>query len=145
MYMASQVMSLRFAPQQMERLQRVARRLGRTPSETGALLVEESLRRTEFALIDFRDSPAGRQAYIQSSGLAVWEVVLVARGYGMDAEQTARHLDWPIPRVQAALNYAEAFPAEIEATVEDNAGFDFDRLRRMAPQARSFVIPSANS
>jgi predicted DNA-binding protein len=62
--MASKVVSLRFGSQQMERLQRVARRLGRTPSETGALLVEEALRRTEFALIDFRDSIVGRQVYV---------------------------------------------------------------------------------
>lgn len=129
--MTSEVMSLRFAPQQMERLQRVARRLGGTPNETGALLVEESLRRSEFALIDFRDSPAGRQAYIR--GLAVWEVVLVARSYDMDAEKTAKYLG-SIPRVQAAFNYAEAFPEKIDAAIADNASFDFERLRRLVPR-----------
>jgi hypothetical protein len=107
-----------------------------------ARLVEESLRRSEFALTDFRDSPAACQAYIQGSGLAAWEVMLVARSYGMDAEKTAKHLEWPVPRVQAALNYAEAFPEEIDAAIEDNASFDFERLRRMVPQARSFSIPS---
>lgn len=139
--MASKVMSLRFAPQQMERLQRMARRLGRTPSETGALLVEESLRRAEFAHIDFRDSPAGRQAYVQGSGLAVWEVVMVAQGYGMDADKTAEHLLWPQPRVQAALLYAQAFPEEIGAALEDNRSFTFEQLQRMLPQARLVEIP----
>ena len=42
-------------------------------------LVEEGLRRSEFAFLDFRDSPAGRQAYIQGSTLAIWEVMLLLR------------------------------------------------------------------
>jgi hypothetical protein len=138
--MATKVMSLRFAPQQMERLQRVARRLGRTPSETGALLVEESLRRNEFALIDFRDSASGRQAYVQGSSLAVWEVVLVARSYGTDAGKTARHLNWPLVRVQAALSYAEAFAGEIEAALLDNEQMTLERLQQMVPGARVFKV-----
>ncbi|HXI18204.1 MAG TPA: hypothetical protein VNM48_17710 [Chloroflexota bacterium] len=141
--MASKVVSLRFGSQQMERLQRVARRLGRTPSETGALLVEEALRRTEFALIDFRDSIVGRQAYLQGSSLAVWEVVMVGRGYGMDAVRTAEHLQWPLPRVQAAFRYAEAFADEIEAALTDNASYTFEDITRMLPQARQFVLPAS--
>lgn len=140
--MATQVMSLRFAPGQMERLQRLARRMGRTPSEITALLVEESLRRSEFAFIDFRDSPAGRQAYVQGKGLAVWEVVLVAKGYGLDAEKTAAHLEWPVARVQAALSYAQAFQDEIETALQDNQSYSAERLQRLVPQIRSFVMPA---
>jgi hypothetical protein len=144
--MATKVMSLRFAPQQMERLQRVARRLGRTPSETGALLVEESLRRSEFALIDFRDSVAGRQAYVQGSSLAVWEVVMIARSYGtddgkLDAEKTAGHLNWPLTRVQAALAYAAAFPEEMEAALSDNGQMTVQELQRLVPGVRVFEVP----
>jgi len=106
----SRVVSMRFQEQQMERLSRLARKLSRSPSETGALLVEEALRRGEFAFIDFRDSPAGRQACIQGSSLAVWEVLLVARSYEMSASKTAEHLGWPVTRVQAALNYARCLP-----------------------------------
>lgn len=139
--MATQVMSLRFAPAQMERLNRLARQLGRTPSETSALLVEESLRRTEFALIDFRSSETGRQAFVQGTSLAVWEVVMVARGYDLDAQKTAQHLEWPLPRVQAALAYAKAFPQEIEVALHDNGSYSFERLQRMVPQARLFSLP----
>jgi uncharacterized protein (DUF433 family) len=136
----SQVVSMRFQENQMERLQRLARRLGRTPSETSALLVEESLRQAEFGHIDFRDSPVGRQAYIQGSTLAVWEVVSVARGYGMDAQETARHLHWPTYRVQAALNYAAAFAEEIEQAIADNAAYDFEAISRLLPQATRFIV-----
>jgi uncharacterized protein (DUF433 family) len=126
----------------MERLRRLARRLGRTPSETGALLVEESLREAEFGHIDFRDSPVGRQAYVKGSSLAVWEVVKLARSYGMDVTKTARHLEWLPFRVQAALNYAAAFPEEIKEAIADADKSDFTTLSRMLPQAEEWVIES---
>jgi hypothetical protein len=135
----SHVVSMRLKEGQMERLRRVARRLGLTPSETSARLVEEALRRGEFAFIDFRDSAVGRQAYLQGSSLAVWEVVMVAQCYDLDPERTAAHLRWPVVRVQAALNYARAFPEEIDAAIRDNDAVDFEALSRMLPQATQFV------
>jgi uncharacterized protein (DUF433 family) len=136
----SRVISMRMGEKQMERLGRLARQLGRTPSETSALLVKESLRRSEFAYLDFRNSPVGRQAYIQGTGLAVWEAVLVAKGYEMDPKRTAEHLQWPLPRVQAALTYAAAFPEEIAAALRDNEALDFEAVARMLPQASRFVV-----
>jgi hypothetical protein len=89
----------------------------------------------EFAGIDFRDSPAGRQACIQGSSLAVWEVVLLVRSYTHDLTATAKHLRWPIAKVQTAVNYAEAFPAEIDQALAENSAVDFVALKRMLPQA----------
>lgn len=136
----SQVVSMRLREEQMERLRRTARQCGRTPSETAAALLEEALRRNEFAFIDFRNSPAGRQAYVQGTSLAVWEVVLVARSCGMDAKKTAELLRWPAARIKAALNYAAAFPEEIEAAIQDNDAMSFEALSRMLPQAEEFVV-----
>ena len=102
--MASGVVSLRVSDAQAERLQRKARQLGRSASETGAMLLDESLRRDEFAFIDFRDSAVGRQAYVQGSRLAVWQVVALTRSYGGEVSNAARHLEWPLVKVQAALN-----------------------------------------
>ena len=75
----SMVISMRLPLESGKRLKRMANRHGWTPSDASARLVEEGLRRSEFAFIDFRDSPAGRQAYIQGSTLAVWEVMLLVR------------------------------------------------------------------
>lgn len=136
----SQVMSLRLKDQQMERLRRIARRMGRTASEVGALLVEEGLREAEFAYIEFRDSPLGRQAYVKGSGLAVWEVVMVARGYNLDVERTAEHLRWPSFKVQAALNYASMFPEEIEYAITDNDACDYETLSRVLPSLERFTV-----
>jgi len=125
-------------PKQELRLSRMARRLGRTPSETGALLIEEGLRRAEFAFLDFRDSALGRQAYIQGSSLAVWEVIWIARGYQLDVEKTAGHLEMSPLKVRSALNYAKAFPQEIDTALREHEAGDFESLSRMVPQAEVF-------
>ena len=117
----------------------MAKRHGWTPSDASARLVEEGLRRSEFAFIDFRDSPSGRQAYIQGRSLAVWEVILVARSYDHNVTAVAHHLRWPEAKVQAAFNYAKAFPAEIKDSLADNDAMDFESLKRMLPQAVKFV------
>lgn len=134
------VVSTRLAPEQERRLAKKAKELGRTPSETGALLIEEGLRRDEFAFIDFRNSPVGRQAYIQGSTLAVWEVVWISRRYKGDSSKTAGHLERSPLKVQAALNYARAFAHEVDAAIADQENADFETLSRMVPQAEEFVV-----
>ena len=131
----SVVISMRLPAESGVRLKRMATRHGWTPSDASARLVEEGLRRSEFAFIDFRDSPAGRQAYVQGSTLAVWEVILLVRAYKNNVAAVAKHLQWPESRVQASLNYAEAFHDEIEGAISENAATDFDALKRMLPGA----------
>ena len=131
----SMVISMRLPMESGKRLKRMANRHGWTPSDASARLVEEGLRRSEFAFIDFRDSPAGRQAYIQGSTLAVWEVMLLVRSYETDASAVARHLRWPEAKVQAAVHYAQAFPQEIKEAMAENESTDFEALKRMLPQA----------
>jgi len=41
-------------------------------------LIEEGLPHAEFPAIEFRDSAAGRQAYVVGSRLAVWELLMEA-------------------------------------------------------------------
>ena len=136
----SKVMSIRFQDQQVARLGRISRRLGKQPSETVALLVEEALRMAEHPQIDFRDSMAGRQAYVKGSGQAVWEVAMLARGLDWDAEKVATYLHWPLGRAQAALNYRRDYHEEIDAELADNDAVDFAALQRMLPQIQRFVV-----
>jgi uncharacterized protein (DUF433 family) len=121
------------------RLKRMANRYGWTPSDASARLVEEGLRRSEFAFIDFRDSTMGRQACIQGSSLAVWEIMLLVRSYQHDLAATAKHLRWPAAKVQAAVNYAEAFSEEIDQAQAEYSAVDFTALKRMLPQALEFT------
>jgi hypothetical protein len=122
----------------------MASRHGWTPSDASARLVEEGLRRSEFAFIDFRDSTTGRQACLQGSSLAVWEVMLLARDYENDVAAVAGHLHWPEAKVQAAFNYARVFPAEINSAIADNDAVDFESLSQMLPQAKEFVVSKAH-
>jgi len=129
----SVVISMRLPAESGTRLKRMANRHGWTPSDASARLVEEGLRRSEFAFIDFRDSPVGRQAYVQGSTLAVWEVMWLVHSYQESLTAVAKHLQWPEAKVQAAINYAEAFPEEVEQALSENAATDFTALKRMLP------------
>jgi len=135
----STVISMRLPAASGRRLKRMANRHGWTTSDASSRLVEEGLRRAEFAFLDFRDSPAGRHACIQGSSLAVWEVVLLLRDYKGDVAAVAKHLRWPQAKAQAAVNYAEAFPKEIAEALAENDATDFTALKRMLPQAAEFV------
>lgn len=135
----SMVVSMRLPTETAKRLRRMASRHGWTPSDACARLVEEGLRRTEFAFIDFRDTPAGRQACIQASSLTVWEVMQLIRAYKGDAAAVAKHLAWPLVKVQAALHYAEAFPREINEVLADHHALDLTALKHMLPQTVEFA------
>ena len=133
------VLSMRLPVESGKRLKRIAKRHGWTASDASARLVEEGLRRSEFAFLDFRDSPAGRQAYVQGSTLAIWEVILLLRSYKGNVEAAARHLQWPDAKVRAALNYSQAFPEEVNEAMAENDATDFDSLKRMLPQTVDFA------
>jgi len=140
---SSMVVSMRLPAESGKRLKRMANRHGWTTSDTSARLVEEGLRRSEFGFIDFRDSPAGRQAYLQGSTLAVWEVMLLVHSYKQDVLAVAKHLKWPGVKVQAAVNYAGAFSGEINQALAENDATDFETLKRMLPQAAEFAPKKA--
>jgi len=141
----SMVISMRLPVNSGKRLKRMANRHGWTPSDASARLVEEGLRRSEFAFIDFRDSAAGRQACLQGSSLAVWEVMVLARDYKNEPTAVAKHLRWPEAKVQAAFNYTKAFPEEIKQAIADNDEVDFDTLSQMLPGAKELITGKFSS
>lgn len=129
----STVVSTRLPDHTNERLQRFARRLGKTPSETSAILIEESLRQQEFSHIEFRQTPLGRQAHLKNSSLAVWEVVRIAQDYELDEQKTASHFQRPLPWVKSALLYAAAYPDEIQTAINDAQAENALTLQRLLP------------
>lgn len=136
------VVSIRLKDEQLERLKRFARRMGKSQSEMGALFIEESMREGEFAGIEFRDSVLGRQAYMKGSNLAVWEVILIAQDHAMDAERVAAYFRRSRAWVQAAFNYYAAFRDEIEPVIEDNRSMTFEKLQRLLPHLETLPTPS---
>ena len=69
----------------------------------------------------------------------MWEVMLLLRSYNGNAAAVAKHLRWPEAKVRAAVNYAEAFPEEIDEATAENDSTDFETIKRMLPQAAAFA------
>ena len=80
-----------------------------------------------------------RQACIQGSTLAVWEIMLLVRSYKGNVLAVAKHLRWAEAKVRAAVNYAEVFPEEIAEAMSENESADFETLKRRLLQAAEFV------
>ena len=125
--------SLRVPAKVRQALERMARRSGRSLGEIGARMVEEQVRMGEFAGIEFRDTAGGRDAFLRGTRLKVWMVVKVARQFDGHAKKAAAHLSLTPGQVHAALYYAEAFPEEIQAAIEDNDSLDLTALKRRLP------------
>ena len=140
----SQILSLRIPDQLAERLDRFARRLGNgaTRTRVGLMLLEESLREAEFAHIEYRDSAAGRQPCMKDSGLAVWEVIMVAKDHELNVEQTAQYFRRSHEWVLAALNYYAAYREEIDQAIADNH-VGFETMRQLLPGMRVFETPAS--
>ena len=138
----SQVLSLRVPERMIERLDRFARRQGNgmTRTKASVLLLEEALQEIEFAHIEYRDSVIGRQPYMKGSGLAVWEVVMIARRYDFEAERMARDYPYPVENIKAVLNYYEAYQEEIDQAIEDN-NIGYEEMKRLLPNIRLFEVP----
>ena len=143
----SQLISTRVPDHTAERLKRYASRKQRSVNEVASHVFEEWLRQEEYRDIEFRDTPDGvRRAYMKNSRLSVAWVVRVAQSYSMDTRQILAH--WPDrPRewVQAALNYYEAFPLEIDGELETmREEADFDTLKRRLPAFESITLSGQN-
>jgi hypothetical protein len=115
--------------------------LGKSPSETSAILIEESLRENEFPYIEFRHSLNGRQPFLKNSSLAVWEVILIAQDYDLDLPKAAGHFHRPVEWVKAAFLYAEAYPEEIETAIADSRAMNETALKRLFPQMETITVP----
>ena len=119
--------------EQAARLDRFATGLRKSRGEATAQLIEEGLRHAEFPAIEFRDSAASRQAYLVGSGLAVWELLMVAEAYGLEVDATAHHLRLDRDRVLQALRYTSAFEAEVRHALDENRGMTPEKLRASLP------------
>jgi uncharacterized protein (DUF433 family) len=110
--MATVVQSCRLEKGAAALLSRQAKRRQVEVSTLSSLYLREKALEEEFPGIGFRDSIAGREAYVLGHRVAVWEVVDVHRE-AKTVARTADHYGWPESLVKCALAYARAFPAEI--------------------------------
>lgn len=92
-------------------LARQARRKKLKLAALSSLYLREKAVEEEFPGIGFRDAIGGREAYVQGSRVAVWEVLDVNRE-AKSVVKTADHFGWPDYLVKCALAYAKVFPRQ---------------------------------
>ena len=112
--MATVVQSCRIEADHAALLSRQAKRRHLEVSTLSSLYLKEKALEEEFPGIGFRDSAAGREAYVLGHRVAVWEVADVHKE-AKSIARTADHFGWPEYLVKCALAYAEQYPSEIAA------------------------------
>jgi hypothetical protein len=134
----SRPVTLRLPDDSVTELRRIATRERRSVSEVGARFIEEGIRQMRFPHIEFR-SVGGERLACAKGGQPVWQVIFVARDYGMNVDQTAAHLDLTSDQVKSAIAYYDAYPEEIDCALEEN-DMSFEELKRMLPHIERVTV-----
>jgi len=127
----SQPVTVRLSEPYWEELRQIARREQRSISEIGARFILEGLRQARFPYLEFRSFNGERHACVKG-GPQVWQVIMVAKDYAIDADATAEHLDLKPELVKFCISYYSAFPDEIDRALDEN-NVGYERLREMLP------------
>jgi len=137
----SQPVTVRLPEPSWEELRQIARRERRSISEVGARFITEGLRESRFPYIEFRSFNGERHACIKG-GLQIWQLMMVARDFGMDVDKIAFHLNLKPEQVKAGLHYYEVYPEEIDLALEEN-NLGYERLKAMLPNLELATVPIA--
>jgi len=113
-------LSLRLNDAIIERLTSRAARSRLPPRTLAQRYIDEGLRHDEHPAVHFVDGPAGRRAALLSTGLDVWEAVVVVRDNDGNVAEAADYLELPVHLVQAAVAYYAAHRDEIDLWIEAN-------------------------
>lgn len=130
--MATKPISLRIAGEVKDELEQIARRFGTSPATLGADYLIQGVRTAKHPSIEFRQTPAGRMAYVRGVRLPVWLAVQTVEDCQGDADKAAKLLRLPALLLHAALVYGKAFPAEIAADREAGQR-PLDELAKLVP------------
>ena len=140
----SQVVTVRVPEEIAEAMRRIAQKERRSLSDVGARMIEEWVRQSQFAHIEFRSFNGERHACVKER-LQVWQVAMVARDYCMNVEKTAQHLGLTLEQTQAAFHYYEAYPNEIDIALAENDAMGYEQIKRLLPNAQLSVVPTTRS
>lgn len=127
----STTIGVRMSEETARVIKRISASQERTPSDLLGAYAEEIARQHQFCHLEFRDTPSGRLAYIEGTRTPVWLIVDFVRQYGGKIEKAARIHEWSENRIRAAVNYARAFPDEIEPLIERAHAMTPEKLRQL--------------
>ena len=80
--------------------------------------------------------------HTKGTRLAVWHVAAVAHDLDDDVAQIAGHFGISVVQAKALLNYAAAYPEEIQAAIDDDDSITEEDLDASSPTRRSFGYDS---
>lgn len=151
----STVMTLRVGDEAAQHIQRIAHRQKRSLSQVGAQAIEEWTRMEVFPAIEFRTLAGERLACLKGR-LPVWQVVMVvqdheaaqdpqaAQDHEAGVAAAADHLGLRPEQVQAALDYAAAYPQEIQELLARNQEGPA-ALKRLFPGLKVHTVPPSQT
>lgn len=131
--------TLRLPDETAARLEATAQREGRSVSETGARSIEEWLWLNEFPEIEFRTFNGERHACVKGF-MQIWQLVMVAQGWDLDVEITAKYFPIPAHRIRNAFDYYRAYSEEIDQVIAENDSWTYERLKESLPQLERFSV-----
>jgi uncharacterized protein (DUF433 family) len=87
--------------------------------------------------IYFFDESYGRVVRVKGTGLQVFEIIKTYRNLGESREHLRQAYDWlSEEQIQAAFDYLEAYPDEVEVRLAEEAQHTPEKLWERYPQTR---------
>jgi len=127
--------SVRFSRSTDLLVEQEALRTKRSKSAVVEALTEEAAVMRRFAGIAFRGDDWDRRPWVVGTGLDLWEVVDMLRGYDGAVGRLIEDNQLERRHVQLALAYYEVYPDEIDEAIEEN-NRPVDQLRELYPFVR---------
>ena len=119
--MTTETKTLRLRHGLRDEIERIAKRTRRSFSEVTQDLIEEALRMRKCPGIYFANEPAGQEAKIAGTGLAVWEIIAVYKAVSKDERALRARFSWLTDaQIKAALLYYRHYPDEINTLIAEN-------------------------
>ena len=135
----SQPTSFRLPPELVKRIDAEAAQRGMTMTRLVSSLLDEGLKTGRFPGVVYRDGPTGRRAAL-AIGPDVWEVVRAVRhapGMGeARVKRVARESGLPEGLIHVAIDFAAAYPDEVEARIRLDEEIAADLRERIARRER---------
>ena len=138
------VMTVRLPKELGLGVERYSAQTGHKPAQVGALAVDEFIRRRNFPLIDFRETAAGRVAYVKGTRFAVYWLADGIKRLRGNLAKAAEIWELSPEKARAALHYAETYPEEMKA-MRDHAAANRASLEKAeAALARAHALGNEN-
>jgi hypothetical protein len=134
----SKAIGVQLTQQQIEQIDRLAQREGRSREAMAARLLELTLRLRDYSFV-LRDFGIGPEMFLSGSRLRVWWVATLIRDYEGDIAKTAEHVNELESTIVEVQRYAETYPEEIEADIAANDK-SFEDLQRILPNIRLIEV-----